>query len=54
MRYGKINVESTEVFYREAGAADAPALVLFHGFPSASHMCALACCGRGQQKIPGR
>ena len=38
MRYGKINVESTEVFYREAGAADAPALVLFHGFPSASHM----------------
>jgi pimeloyl-ACP methyl ester carboxylesterase len=26
------------VFYREAGASDAPALVLLHGFPSASHM----------------
>ena len=26
------------VFYREAGAPDAPTLVLLHGFPSASHM----------------
>jgi len=25
-------------FYREAGACDAPTLVLLHGFPSASHM----------------
>jgi pimeloyl-ACP methyl ester carboxylesterase len=26
------------IFYREAGAAGAPALLLLHGFPSASHM----------------
>lgn len=26
------------VFYREAGAADAPVVVLLHGFPSSSHM----------------
>jgi pimeloyl-ACP methyl ester carboxylesterase len=26
------------VFYREAGAKEAPALLLLHGFPSASHM----------------
>jgi pimeloyl-ACP methyl ester carboxylesterase len=27
-----------EVFYREAGPADAPVILLLHGFPSASHM----------------
>jgi len=27
-----------DVFYREAGPADAPVLLLLHGFPSASHM----------------
>ncbi|MGA4839421.1 alpha/beta fold hydrolase [Streptomyces sp. G45] len=27
-----------EVFYREAGPADAPVLLLLHGFPSSSHM----------------
>jgi pimeloyl-ACP methyl ester carboxylesterase len=26
------------IFYREAGPADAPTLLLLHGFPSASHM----------------
>ena len=38
MRYGKVTVKGTEVFYRETGSADKPTLVLFHGFPSASHM----------------
>lgn len=27
-----------EVFYREAGALDAPAVLLLHGFPTSSHM----------------
>lgn len=33
-----VNVDGFEVFYREAGAPDAPALLLLHGFPSSSHM----------------
>jgi pimeloyl-ACP methyl ester carboxylesterase len=36
--YRSANVDDLKVFYREAGAADAPALLLLHGFPSASHM----------------
>jgi pimeloyl-ACP methyl ester carboxylesterase len=36
--YRTADVDGLTVFYREAGAADAPALVLLHGFPSASHM----------------
>ncbi|MCW5964391.1 MAG: alpha/beta hydrolase [Bryobacterales bacterium] len=31
-------VGEVEVFYREAGPADASVLLLLHGFPSASHM----------------
>ena len=33
-----INVDGLNVFYREAGRADAPAILLLHGFPSSSHM----------------
>jgi pimeloyl-ACP methyl ester carboxylesterase len=36
--YRKINVDGLNVFYREAGRADAPALLLLHGFPTSSHM----------------
>ena len=36
--YRTANVDGLTVFYREAGASDAPTLVLLHGFPSASHM----------------
>jgi pimeloyl-ACP methyl ester carboxylesterase len=31
-------VGDVDVFYREAGPADAPVLLLLHGFPTASHM----------------
>jgi pimeloyl-ACP methyl ester carboxylesterase len=33
-----IDVDGLKVFYREAGPADAPKLLLLHGFPSSSHM----------------
>jgi pimeloyl-ACP methyl ester carboxylesterase len=35
--YRTAEVDGLTVFYREAGAADAPTLVLLHGFPSGSH-----------------
>jgi pimeloyl-ACP methyl ester carboxylesterase len=31
-------VRDVEVFYREAGPADAPVILLLHGYPTASHM----------------
>jgi pimeloyl-ACP methyl ester carboxylesterase len=36
--YKAAEVDGLTVFYREAGAADAPTLLLLHGFPSSSHM----------------
>jgi pimeloyl-ACP methyl ester carboxylesterase len=36
--YRTQQVDDVEVFYREAGPADAPVILLLHGFPSASHM----------------
>ena len=37
-RYGAADVDGFKVFYRKAGPADAPKLLLLHGFPSAGHM----------------
>lgn len=37
-RYKSIRIEGVKLFYREAGAPDAPALLLLHGFPTSSHM----------------
>jgi pimeloyl-ACP methyl ester carboxylesterase len=37
VRHDLVEVEGTRVFYREAGPAGAPVLLLLHGFPSASH-----------------
>jgi pimeloyl-ACP methyl ester carboxylesterase len=36
--YRTADVDGLTVYYREAGAPDAPTLVLLHGFPSSSHM----------------
>ena len=38
MKYRSLSVSGVKIFYREAGSTDKPAMVLFHGFPSASHM----------------
>jgi len=33
-----IEIDGVKVFYREAGRADAPTILLLHGFPTSSHM----------------
>ncbi len=38
MYYGKVDVNGINIFYRESGKKENPTLVLFHGFPSSSHM----------------
>jgi pimeloyl-ACP methyl ester carboxylesterase len=38
VHYRSQPVGDVEVFYREAGPADAPVLLLLHGFPTSSHM----------------
>ncbi|GGI53859.1 alpha/beta fold hydrolase [Oxalicibacterium solurbis] len=38
VRHKKVVVDGLEVFYREAGRAGDPVLLLLHGFPSSSHM----------------
>jgi pimeloyl-ACP methyl ester carboxylesterase len=36
--YHHIEIDGLNLFYREAGAAHLPTLVLLHGFPTSSHM----------------
>jgi pimeloyl-ACP methyl ester carboxylesterase len=38
IQYRTADVDGLKVFYREAGAAEAPKLLLLHGFPSSGHM----------------
>ena len=38
LQYRTVEVDGLQVFYREAGRAGAPKLLLLHGFPSSSHM----------------
>lgn len=50
VKHRTVAVDGVEVFYREAGASDAPTVLLLHGFPSSSHefrhlMPALAASG---------
>jgi len=36
--YRRAAISGLDIFYRDAGPADAPVIVLLHGFPSSSHM----------------
>jgi pimeloyl-ACP methyl ester carboxylesterase len=36
--YHTVKVDGLEIFYREAGDRNAPAVLLLHGFPTSSHM----------------
>ncbi|WP_243794628.1 alpha/beta fold hydrolase [Saccharopolyspora gloriosae] len=38
VRHRTATVDGHEIFYREAGPADAPAIVLLHGYPTSSFM----------------
>jgi len=38
LRYQYTPVDGNQIFYREAGPKDAPAVLLLHGFPTSSHM----------------
>ncbi|MFG0273697.1 MAG: alpha/beta fold hydrolase [Phycisphaerales bacterium] len=38
IRYGTVEVDGREIFYREGGDPDAPKIVLLHGFPTSSQM----------------
>jgi pimeloyl-ACP methyl ester carboxylesterase len=38
INYRSAEIDGLKMFYREAGRADAPTLLLLHGFPSAGHM----------------
>jgi pimeloyl-ACP methyl ester carboxylesterase len=38
VRHRTVTVRGLEIFYREAGPKNAPALLLLHGFPTSSHM----------------
>jgi pimeloyl-ACP methyl ester carboxylesterase len=38
VRYRSLPIDGVRIFYREAGHAGAPVLLLLHGFPTSSHM----------------
>jgi pimeloyl-ACP methyl ester carboxylesterase len=38
VHYRTVRVDGVEIFYREAGPAAAPTILLLHGFPTSSHM----------------
>lgn len=36
--YHRTQIDGLEIFYREAGSKSVPTILLFHGFPTSSHM----------------
>jgi pimeloyl-ACP methyl ester carboxylesterase len=37
VHYNTVQIDGVDIFYREAGHKDAPAILLLHGFPTSSH-----------------
>ena len=38
INYRTVKIDGLDIFYREAGAQNAPVILLLHGFPTSSHM----------------
>ncbi len=38
VHHRRVTIDGVSIFYREAGPADAPVLLLLHGFPTSGHM----------------
>ncbi len=38
VRYKTVKIDNLDIFYREAGNSNKPAILLLHGFPTSSHM----------------
>nr|WP_297425143.1 alpha/beta hydrolase [uncultured Actinotalea sp.] len=38
VHHRSVTIDGHEIFYREAGPADAPVILLLHGYPTSSHM----------------
>ena len=38
VQYHTESIQGTDIFYRETGSKEAPAILLLHGFPTSSHM----------------
>ena len=38
IKLGTVEADGIKIFYREAGPADAPVVLLLHGYPTSSHM----------------
>ena len=38
VHHRRMEIDGVEIFYREAGPADGPVVLLLHGFPTSSHM----------------
>lgn len=38
VHYRTATIDGVKMFYREAGPADGPVVLLLHGFPTSSHM----------------
>jgi len=49
VHYHTIEVDGLDIFYREAGPADAPVLLLLHGFPTSSFMYRHLLAGLGDR-----